>query len=168
MCHSSFQHPQDRPDFRRTDWAKFQTYLETKVPFNPDLHTGMAINTFVENLSEAVIRALGASTPRSRSRDDPRPPIPAGIQEGIHVNNRLPRRWQITRDPALKAEVNRLQMSVTNRLNEWRNDQRGATLETLNTEDQSLWTLWRITKRVTKVPTRSPLWSLPENRSFQH
>jgi hypothetical protein len=36
---------------------------------------------------------------------------------------------QVTRDPALKAEVNRLQGSVTKRLNEWRNDQWNATLE---------------------------------------
>jgi len=28
MRRSSFQHPQDRPDFRRTDWANFQTHLE--------------------------------------------------------------------------------------------------------------------------------------------
>ena len=45
------------------------------------------------------------------------------------LKNRLRRQWQITRDPALKAEVNRLQRSVTRRLNEWRNDQWSATLE---------------------------------------
>ena len=39
---------------------------------------------------------------------------------------------------ALKAEVNRLQRSVTRRLNEWRNDQWSATLESLHPEDQSL------------------------------
>jgi hypothetical protein len=35
--------------------------------------------------------------------------------------------WQVTRDPALKAEANRLQRQVTRRLNEWRNDQWCAT-----------------------------------------
>jgi len=40
----------------------------------------------------------------------------------IHLKNRLRRQLHITRDPALKAEVNRLQRSVTRRLNEWRND----------------------------------------------
>jgi len=69
------------------------------------------------------------------------------------LKNRLRRQWQITRDPALKAEVNRLQKSVSHRLNEWRNDQWSATLETLDPEDQSL---WRITKRMMRVPTPSP------------
>ena len=68
------------------------------------------------------------------------------------LKNRLRRRWQVTRDPAVKAEVNRLQRSLTRRLNDWRNDQWRATLETLHREDQSL---WRMTKRVMRVPTPS-------------
>jgi hypothetical protein len=42
---------------------------------------------------------------------------------------------------------------VTRRLNEWRNDQWSATLETFGPEDQSL---WRMTKRVMRVPTPTP------------
>jgi hypothetical protein len=127
--------------------------LEYQIPFDPDLSNGMAIDTRLENFSGAVLKALEASTPKRRPRDDPRPPIPAGIQDEIRLKNRLRRRWQITRDPALKAEVNRLQRSVTRRLNEWRNDQWSATLESLDPEDQSL---WRLTKRVMRVPTPSP------------
>jgi hypothetical protein len=66
----------------------------------------------------------------------------------------LRRQWQIIRDPALKAQVNRLQRSVTHQLNEWRNDQWSATLESLDPEDQSL---WKMTKRVMRVPIPSPL-----------
>jgi hypothetical protein len=55
---------------------------------------------------------------------------------------------------ALRAEVNRLQRSVTRRLNDWRNVQWRATLESLDPEDQSL---WRMTKRVMRVPNPSPL-----------
>jgi len=42
---------------------------------------------------------------------------------------------------------------VTHRHNAWRNDQWSATLESLDPEDQSL---WRMTKRVMRVPTPSP------------
>jgi hypothetical protein len=72
----------------------------------------MAIDTCVEN-SGAVLQALAASTPKRRPRADPRPPVPAGIQDEIRLKNRLRRQWQVTRDPILKAEVNRLQKSVT-------------------------------------------------------
>jgi hypothetical protein len=61
-CLSSFQYPPDLPDIRRNDWVKFHTHLEADIPLNPELHTGMAIDTCVENFSEAVLRALSAST----------------------------------------------------------------------------------------------------------
>jgi len=43
-CRSSFQHPPDRPDFRRTEWANFQTHLEDQITFDPELHNGKAID----------------------------------------------------------------------------------------------------------------------------
>ena len=114
----------------------------------------MAIDTCVENFSDAVLQAVAESNLKCRPRDDPQRPTPAVIQEEIRLKNRLRRRWQITRDPALKAEVNRLQFSVTCRLNDWRNDQSSATFESLHPEDQSL---WRMTKRVMSVINLSPL-----------
>jgi len=122
-CRSSFQHPQDRYDFRRTDSAYYQTHLEELILFDPELHNEMTIETCVENLSGAILKTLAASNPKRRSRVDPRTSVPAGIQEKIRLKNRLQRQWQITRTPALKTEVNRLQRSVTRRLSEWRNDQ---------------------------------------------
>jgi len=92
--------------------------LEDLIPFDPELHNEMAIDKWVENFSGAVLKALAASTLKRRPRDNPRPPIPAGIQDEISLKNRLRRQWQITRDPALTAEVNRLQRSVTHRLKE--------------------------------------------------
>jgi hypothetical protein len=46
---------------------------------------------------------------------------------------------------------------VTHRLHEWRNDQWSSTLESLHPENQSL---WRMTKRMMRVPTPSPLVTL--------
>jgi len=69
----------------------------------------MAIDTCVENFSGAVLKALAASTPKRRPRDDPRALVPPVIREELRLKYRLRRQWQITRDPALKAQVNRLQ-----------------------------------------------------------
>jgi hypothetical protein len=88
-----------------------------------ELQNEMAIDTCVENFSSAVLKAVKASIPKCRLRDDPRPPLPAVIQDEICLKNRLQKKWQVTRDPALKAEVNRLQRSVSRSLNEWPNVQ---------------------------------------------
>ena len=103
-------------------------------------------------LYNAIIEVLAPSTPPPRPRGDPTPRNPAGIKDKIRLKNRLWRRWQVTRDPALKAEVNRLQRSVTRQLNEWRNDRWSTTLESLNPEEQLL---WNMTKRVMRIPTPS-------------
>jgi len=123
----------------------------------------MAIDTCVENFSGAVLKAVAASTPKRRPRDYPRPPIPVGIHNEIRLKNRLRRQWQFTRDTALKAEVNRLQRSVTRRLKERRNDQWSATLESLDPEDQSL---WRMTKRVIEFLLHPPPLIIPGGIAF--
>jgi hypothetical protein len=76
----------------------------------------MAIDMCVENFSGAVLKTLVTSTPKRRPRADPRPPKTAGIQDEIRLKNRLRGQWQVTREPTLTAKVNRLQMSVTRRL----------------------------------------------------
>jgi hypothetical protein len=162
-CRLCFQHPPDCPDFRRTDWANFQTQLEYQIPFDLELHDEMAIDTCVENLTGAVLKALAASTPKRRPRAVSRLPKPVGIQDGIRLKNRQRRQWNVTRNPTLKVEVNRLQKSVTRRLNERWNDQWSATFISLDPEDQAL---WGITKRVMRVPTPSLPWSPRGNRSL--
>ena len=122
----------------------------------------MAVIKCVAKFSGDVLKVLAASIPKCGTRDDPWPPIPAGIQDEIRLKNRLRMQRQITRVPALKAEINRLQRSFICGLNEWINHQWSATLESLDPEDQ---TLWRMTKRVKKFLTLSPSCS-PQGKSL--
>jgi hypothetical protein len=128
--------PPDLPDLRWTDWLKFQACLEAGLLSNPDLPNEVVIDACLKELSSPVAKALKDSTPKFRPRADPRPPLPARIQDKICLKYRLTRQLQITRDPALKAEVNRLQRSVINQINEWGNDQWSNTVESLDPEDQ--------------------------------
>jgi hypothetical protein len=80
--------------------------------------------------------------------------MPARITNKIRLKNRLRKQWKVPRDPALKGEVNRLQKSVTRKMNEWRNDQWSVTLESLDPEDQCLW-------KMTNSHSLNPLVTLP-------
>jgi hypothetical protein len=119
---SPFLNIPDRPDFNRTDWSKFQACLDNNIPFISETADEAGIHTYVENLNSPMCGALEVSTPKSRTRADPRHPIPARIQNEIRLKKRLRRQWQLTSDPALKADVKRLQRLVTLQLQEWRND----------------------------------------------
>jgi hypothetical protein len=82
----------------------------------------VAIYKCVDELTSAIHEATAASAPKRRPRADPRPPLPSSIQDETRLKNRLRRQWQVTRDPALKAEVNSVQRSMTYQLKEWRKE----------------------------------------------
>jgi hypothetical protein len=58
----------------------------------------------------------------------------------------MPEKQAEARDPALKAQINRLQRYVTCLLNDWSNDQWSDALESSDSEDQSP---WKVTERDT-------------------
>jgi hypothetical protein len=82
-CRSSFRNLPALPDYRRTDWVKFQASLEERLPSTPLLPNEGEIDTCVGEMSSAILEALAESTSESRPRDDPRPPIPACILDEI-------------------------------------------------------------------------------------
>jgi hypothetical protein len=112
-----------------------QGRLEDGIPSSLKLHNEVSIGTWVEKLSGAILKVLPATSFKSCARDDQRSLIPGRIQYEIRLKNQLRRQWHVTSDPALKVEVNRLLRSVTRQLNDWRNDQWSATLESLDPED---------------------------------
>jgi len=79
--------------------------------------------------------------------------MPASIQDEIRLKNRLRRQWKISRDPALKAEINHIQRPVNNQVKEWRNDQWSSNAWSLDPENQSL---WKVIRRIMRIPTPTP------------
>jgi hypothetical protein len=69
-CRSSFSNLPARHDYTRTDLVKFQASLEERLPYTPLLLNEVEIDTCVEEMSNAVLEALVAWTPKSRPRDD--------------------------------------------------------------------------------------------------
>jgi hypothetical protein len=104
------------------DWPAYQVGLEENLPENPVINDEESIDKCVEEQSSPIQEALAASAPKRHPLADSQPPLPAGIRDEIRFKNRLKRQLQVTRDHTLKARVNRLQRSVTHRLNEWRNE----------------------------------------------
>jgi len=84
QCRSSFLSPPDRPDLR-TDWPKFQAWLEAGLPSNPDLPNEVTIDACVKELSSAISKTLTDSTPKCRQHTSPRPPLPIRIQDEIRL-----------------------------------------------------------------------------------
>jgi hypothetical protein len=88
------------------------------------------IDKYVDDLTSTIQEAQAATATKSQPTVAPRRPLAASIPDEI----RLKEQRQITRDPVLKDQVKRLQMSVTHQLNEWRTNS-GA-------RRWNSWTVW--------------------------
>jgi hypothetical protein len=97
-CRSSFLNLPDRPDFRKTDWVKFQACLEDRLPPTPKIRNGVEIDTCVREVSSAITETLAASALTRSPSDDPKPPIPARIQDDIRLK-KISSVFQATTEP---------------------------------------------------------------------
>lgn len=152
-CLSSLSLP-DHPDFRRTDWTKFQTRLENGIPSSPELPDEMTIDTWVDKLSSVILEVLPLPAPSCRPCADLRFTMQTRIQGEIRLKNRSRRQWKVISKPSVKAEASRLQKSVVHQLYEWKDDHWSDTLKALDPEDRLL---WRMTKLAMWVTTLSLL-----------
>jgi len=148
--------PTNTPDLR-TDRPNFQACLEAGLKSSPDLQNEVAIYACVKEPSSAISKALTGSARKYRPRVN-EGPITGSYSRWNILKKRLRRQWQCTRDPALKAEVNRLRRSINNQLNGWKKDQWSNPLEILNPEDLPP---WKLTRRAIRIPTPSPLLVTP-------
>ena len=137
LCWSYFlnRSPPDRTDLRTL--VQIPGLPRSWAPIQPEAPEMRWLLTRVSRNCQAIFRKWWQSPLPRVAHDDPWPPITACIQGEKILKNRLRRQWQTSSDPALNAEANHLQRSVTYQLNEWRNDQRSSTLESLDPEDQS-------------------------------
>jgi hypothetical protein len=78
----------------------------------------MAIDNCVENVSDAFLNALVASTPKRRPRDNPRTPIPAVIQDEIGWKPDYEGSGRGPGTPLWEPRSTNLQRLLTRRLNE--------------------------------------------------
>jgi hypothetical protein len=137
-------------------WAAFQSCLGDNAPGDPLVKDEEAMDKCVEKLTGAILEVTASSAPKCLHRSDSLPPVSAGIQDKIRLKKELKMQQKTTRDPALKNEVNRFKKSATCRLKERRKELWRDVLESLDSEDQSLWKMTN-----TAIRLRTP--SLPFN-----
>jgi hypothetical protein len=80
---SSFRKLPAGPDYRRTDCVKIQASLKERLPPTPLLPNEGEVDKSMEEMSSEILEELAACIPKSRPRDDPRPPITECCQDEI-------------------------------------------------------------------------------------
>ncbi|KAB0804621.1 hypothetical protein PPYR_01591 [Photinus pyralis] len=140
---------------RLTNWRAYRDTIATALPPVPIINTTDQLDEAVALITTTINRAIAAST-TTRAKDDWDPlALTDIIKELIRDKNRARREYQRSRDPADKAELNRLEREVKTSIWNHRNEQWRQKVESLNPDDGSLWTMSRYLRK--KRPRLPPL-----------
>lgn len=126
------------PTRKSTDWPRFNSHCADTLDAVPVLGTIDELERAVETFELQIRRSLDAST-RTVPVNPNNHRIPRDILDKIRQKNLARRRANRTRTQADRAEVNRLIHEIRYALADHRNRMFQEHLESLNTEDNSVW-----------------------------
>ncbi|KYB24750.1 putative RNA-directed DNA polymerase from transposon X-element-like protein, partial [Tribolium castaneum] len=129
--------------YTSVDWRKFTKHLVNNFGTIPPIRSTEEIDEAVQTF-ETKIRDAIASATRERRTPAPRLEISWEIRDLIRAKRRARRIAQRTGFPVDRAEANRLRWEVRKALSDFRNERWEAKLQSLTTEDNSVWRMSRV------------------------
>lgn len=133
---------------RSINFSKFHDHLQSNYGPLPNIKTPNEMEEAVSNFTAKFQEAIDYA---SFERPFPQqPPIPMEIVDLIAEKNRARRISRRTRHPIDKATTNRLSHEVKYALRNFRNSQWEQTLQSLTTEDNSLWRMSKALRSTTQ------------------
>lgn len=126
----------------RVCWPKFAEILEDSISCSQRISSTEQLEDAVNEFTESVTGALQSATKIIRMPAY-KHEISDDIRNLIREKNQARRAWQRHGDIIAKATMNRLTREIRTTLNEARNENWQCRLETLSTEDKSIWQITR-------------------------
>ncbi|GFT76726.1 RNA-directed DNA polymerase from mobile element jockey [Trichonephila clavipes] len=102
------------------NWYKFQDILTNTLSGNPKISNPNDIENAIKNFNDCYNSALSNSS-TFKCINKPILSIPLFIREKIKAKNRIRKAWQITKNPLLKSQLNRMQKEIKKDLNNHKN-----------------------------------------------
>lgn len=135
------------------NWDLFQEHLTQSINLNIPLKTSSDVDEAVLKFTEAIQdSALNSSRQRTRLPFHPKPQLPDHIRDLLAAKRRARALWQRTRYPSDRTSFNRLTRLLKTALAKHRSESFNEYLQSLSTEDNSLWTATRRILRFHTVP----------------
>ena len=104
----------DKPD----DDLFHRTLKDSLNSIDTDITTQDKLEELTLTLCHKLMKTVGASTPKTYSRNDPKSPISQAIPDLIKGKRRLRRLYENTRNPNTKSTINKLQKEIRTKINQ--------------------------------------------------
>lgn len=132
-----------------TDWELFKSIITENINLNLPLKCEYDLIMAVEHVVRVIQGAAWNSTPEvDENREES---CPAHIKKAISNKRKLRRKWQNTRHPNDKTNLNRAATELKKQLNELKNKSIQDHLENLTPTETTNYSLWRATKKLKKT-----------------
>jgi hypothetical protein len=149
--------PQNRPPTlsSKTDWVTFQNYINENLTLKVPLKTDQDIEDYVHHLVQTIQQAAWHSTTNSHIHSNENNCAPA-LKQKILDKRWLRRRWQHTRSPQDKANLNKATNELKILLNSYKQQAIQTYLESLTPTEATDYSLWKANKRLQRPQTPIP------------
>jgi len=140
--------PQTRPPTltsKITEWVTFQNYINGNLTLQAPLKTDRDIEDYVQHFVQIIQQAAWFSTTNPRTHQTQNTCDPA-LKPKILDKRRLRRRWQHTRSPQDKANLNKATNVLKILLNNHEQQAIQTYLESLPPTEATDYSLWKATK----------------------
>ncbi|GFY44616.1 RNA-directed DNA polymerase from mobile element jockey [Trichonephila inaurata madagascariensis] len=131
------------------NWYKFQEILTNTLPGNPRISNPIDIENAIKNFNDCYNNALSHSS-TFKCINKPLLSIPSFIRDKIKAKNRIRKAWQITKNPLLKSQLNKMQKDIKKDLNNHKNNKWNELLTEASPDDDSL---YKLVKSISKNKT---------------
>lgn len=138
---------------KRTNWEQFQAIINTNINLKHRIKEPHEIEKAVQHLTEVIQDAAWKSTPDDKKITTHDHNIPLQIKEILNEKRRARAKWQRSRNPRDKTQLNRLTHQLRTALIQARNETFKYYISNLTPNDHSLWQATKKFKRpITSIP----------------
>ena len=141
-----------------TDWDLFQAEFLTRINLRVALTTSDELEGEAQKFVSDIQHAAWVATPLLPTKVNGNS-YPLEVRDKIAVKPKLRKRWQMTRDPRLKIELNRVTQNLRRTILAHKQQSVAAYLQDLTDDDRTEYLLWKATRSL-----KRPIKSIPPLR----
>ncbi|KAL4104848.1 hypothetical protein QTP88_020124 [Uroleucon formosanum] len=135
-------------------WETFKTYLDDNIDLKISLKSTNEIEIAAQNLVKLITDAASNSTISTHQHQNvPKNILPIHLRRLINEKRYARSVWQRTHLPSDKTSYNLISNKLKKLLSKYKYENYTTYLQSLKTSDNSL---WKVTKRLTKIKELSP------------
>lgn len=136
------------------NWELFQQKLDSQLTNPSKLENTLDVDTHIEALTSTINNSIQSSTKPFNNRKAINPNIPpAYILDLINQKSRTRRRWQRTKEPPLKNQLNNLTRKIRREIEKYRIFTYRKYIENIEPGSTDL---WKATKQITRTKETIP------------